>query len=187
MARRAGGRCRAAAGRADARGRTHGFPRHPAVRQRRALSGKLLQPSSGHARRIRHAQHLIDNIGNKRWLDARAADAFNYRDERRHRGDLGDHWPLYSQPGLRDAADGCRPAKSGTRSISSTTSGINDGSTRGRPMPSILLPIGLRRLGASTGTNMWGVLQLAARMREEGRTGSLVTLLCAASHRQHRE
>ncbi len=30
-----------------------------------------------------------------------------------------------------------------------------------------------RKVGASTGTNMWGVLQLAARMREEGRTGSI--------------
>ncbi len=39
-------------------------------------------------------------------------------------------------------------AASGTRSISSTTSGINDGSTRGRPMPSILLPTGLRRLAS---------------------------------------
>ncbi|MDI8993033.1 hypothetical protein MJI20_28770, partial [Salmonella enterica subsp. enterica serovar Anatum] len=35
-------------------------------------------------------------------------------------------------------------AASGTRSISSTTSGIKEGSTRGRPIPSILLPTGLR-------------------------------------------
>ena len=40
-----------------------------------------------------------------------------------------------------------------------------------------------RKVGASTGTNMWGVLQLAARMREEGRTGSLVTLLCDSGER----
>ena len=30
---------------------------------------------------------------------------------------------------------------------------------------------------------MWGVLQLAARMREEGRTGSIVTLLCDSGER----
>ncbi|WP_433668293.1 PLP-dependent cysteine synthase family protein [Klebsiella michiganensis] len=40
-----------------------------------------------------------------------------------------------------------------------------------------------RKVGASTGTNMWGVLQLAVRMREEGRTGSLVTLLCDSGER----
>ncbi|MFB5747346.1 PLP-dependent cysteine synthase family protein [Cedecea sp. S5-13] len=40
-----------------------------------------------------------------------------------------------------------------------------------------------RKVGASTGTNMWGVLQLAVRMREEGRTGSIVTLLCDSGER----
>ncbi len=40
-----------------------------------------------------------------------------------------------------------------------------------------------RKVGASTGTNMWGALQLAARMREEGRTGSIVTLLCDSGER----
>lgn len=40
-----------------------------------------------------------------------------------------------------------------------------------------------RKVGASTGTNMWGVLQLAARMRDEGRTGSIVTLLCDSGER----
>ncbi|WP_086873264.1 PLP-dependent cysteine synthase family protein [Kosakonia pseudosacchari] len=40
-----------------------------------------------------------------------------------------------------------------------------------------------RKVGASTGTNMWGVLQLAARMREEGRKGSIVTLLCDSGER----
>ena len=40
-----------------------------------------------------------------------------------------------------------------------------------------------RKVGASTGTNMWGALQLAARMREEGRTGSVVTLLCDSGER----
>ena len=30
---------------------------------------------------------------------------------------------------------------------------------------------------------MWGVLQLAVRMREEGRTGSIVTLLCDSGER----
>jgi cysteine synthase A len=40
-----------------------------------------------------------------------------------------------------------------------------------------------RKVGASTGTNMWGALQLAARMREEGRSGSIVTLLCDSGER----
>lgn len=40
-----------------------------------------------------------------------------------------------------------------------------------------------RKVGASTGTNMWGMLQLAARMREAGQTGSLVTLLCDSGER----
>ncbi|WP_202302103.1 PLP-dependent cysteine synthase family protein [Dryocola clanedunensis] len=40
-----------------------------------------------------------------------------------------------------------------------------------------------RKVGASTGTNMWGALQMAARMRTEGRTGSIVTLLCDSGER----
>lgn len=40
-----------------------------------------------------------------------------------------------------------------------------------------------RKVGASTGTNMWGVLQLAARMREAGETGAIVTLLCDSGDR----
>ncbi|WP_254891326.1 PLP-dependent cysteine synthase family protein, partial [Cronobacter sakazakii] len=40
-----------------------------------------------------------------------------------------------------------------------------------------------RKVGASTGTNMWGALQLAARMREEGRSGAIVTLLCDSGER----
>ena len=40
-----------------------------------------------------------------------------------------------------------------------------------------------RKVGASTGTNMWGALQLAARMRKEGRCGSIVTLLCDSGER----
>ncbi len=36
---------------------------------------------------------------------------------------------------------------------------------------------------ASTGTNMWGALQLAARMREAGETGAIVTLLCDSGDR----
>ncbi|VFS90046.1 cysteine synthase A [Kluyvera cryocrescens] len=34
-----------------------------------------------------------------------------------------------------------------------------------------------------TGTNMWGALQLAAQMRAEGKTGSIVTLLCDSGER----
>ncbi|EGT4354146.1 PLP-dependent cysteine synthase family protein [Cronobacter sakazakii] len=40
-----------------------------------------------------------------------------------------------------------------------------------------------RKVGASTGTNMWGALQLAARMREEGQSGAIVTLLCDSGER----
>ena len=40
-----------------------------------------------------------------------------------------------------------------------------------------------RKVGASTGTNMWGVLQLAAKMHVEGRSGSIVTLLCDSGER----
>ncbi|NDL65014.1 PLP-dependent cysteine synthase family protein [Acerihabitans arboris] len=46
-----------------------------------------------------------------------------------------------------------------------------------------LEPILGRRVGASTGTNMWGALQLANRMRAEGRQGSIVTLLCDGGER----
>ncbi len=35
-----------------------------------------------------------------------------------------------------------------------------------------------RWVGGSTGTNMWGALQLISEMRADGRTGSVVTLLC---------
>lgn len=35
-----------------------------------------------------------------------------------------------------------------------------------------------RWAGASTGTNIWGALQLVAQLRAAGRTGSVVTLLC---------
>lgn len=40
-----------------------------------------------------------------------------------------------------------------------------------------------RKVGASTGTNVWGALQLAARMRNEGRKGAIVTLLCDSGER----
>lgn len=40
-----------------------------------------------------------------------------------------------------------------------------------------------RKVGASTGTNIWGALQLAARMRDEGRKGAIVTLLCDSGER----
>ena len=35
-----------------------------------------------------------------------------------------------------------------------------------------------RWVGGSTGTNMWGALQLVSEMRTAGRSGSIVTLLC---------
>jgi cysteine synthase A len=46
-----------------------------------------------------------------------------------------------------------------------------------------LEPILGRKVGASTGTNMWGVLQLALAMRAEGRKGAIVTLLCDSGER----
>jgi cysteine synthase A len=40
-----------------------------------------------------------------------------------------------------------------------------------------------RKVGASTGTNMWGALQLAAQMHSAGQKGSIVTLLCDSGER----
>ncbi|MBP2196734.1 PLP-dependent cysteine synthase family protein [Pantoea cypripedii] len=40
-----------------------------------------------------------------------------------------------------------------------------------------------RRPGASTGTNFWGMMQVAKRMREQGEQGSLVTILCDSGER----
>ncbi|GAL34626.1 cysteine synthase B [Vibrio maritimus] len=40
-----------------------------------------------------------------------------------------------------------------------------------------------RKVGASTGTNLYGVLQLASEMKKRGETGSIVTLLCDSGER----
>jgi cysteine synthase A len=40
-----------------------------------------------------------------------------------------------------------------------------------------------RRAGGSTGTNLWGALQLVAEMVAAGRSGSVVTLLCDGGER----
>ncbi|WP_076541022.1 PLP-dependent cysteine synthase family protein [Shewanella sp. UCD-KL21] len=40
-----------------------------------------------------------------------------------------------------------------------------------------------RKVGPSTGTNLYGVLQLACQMKLKGETGSLVTLLCDSGER----
>ncbi|MGK8485648.1 PLP-dependent cysteine synthase family protein [Nocardia asiatica] len=40
-----------------------------------------------------------------------------------------------------------------------------------------------RRVGGSTGTNLWGVFALVAEMLGEGRSGSVVTLLCDGGDR----
>jgi cysteine synthase A len=40
-----------------------------------------------------------------------------------------------------------------------------------------------RRAGGSTGTNLWGALRLACELRADGRTGSIVTLLCDSGNR----
>jgi cysteine synthase len=40
-----------------------------------------------------------------------------------------------------------------------------------------------RKCGGSTGTNLWGTLQIAAAMHARGETGSLVTLICDSGER----
>ena len=40
-----------------------------------------------------------------------------------------------------------------------------------------------RRVGGSTGTNLWGAFALIAEMRAAGRTGSVVTLICDGGER----
>jgi cysteine synthase A len=40
-----------------------------------------------------------------------------------------------------------------------------------------------RRVGGSTGTNLWGAFQLVAGLRESGCSGSVVTLLCDGGER----
>lgn len=40
-----------------------------------------------------------------------------------------------------------------------------------------------RKVGASTGTNMWGALTLARQMRDRGEQGAIVTLLCDSGQR----
>ncbi|WP_281496047.1 PLP-dependent cysteine synthase family protein [Marivita sp. S6314] len=40
-----------------------------------------------------------------------------------------------------------------------------------------------RRPGPSTGTNLWGVLQVAKQMQDAGQRGSIVTLLCDSGER----
>jgi cysteine synthase A len=46
-----------------------------------------------------------------------------------------------------------------------------------------LEPVLGRRVGASTGTNVWGALTLADQMHERGEAGSIVTLLCDSGER----
>ncbi len=40
-----------------------------------------------------------------------------------------------------------------------------------------------RKAGASTGTNLWGTLQIAREMMDRGETGSIVTLMCDSGQR----
>jgi cysteine synthase A len=40
-----------------------------------------------------------------------------------------------------------------------------------------------RRVGGSTGTSLWGALELIAEMRSRGETGSVVTLICDSGER----
>jgi cysteine synthase A len=47
-------------------------------------------------------------------------------------------------------------------------------------------PVLGRRVGASTGTNLWGALRLADRLARVGEAGSIVTLLCDGGERYAR-
>ncbi len=40
-----------------------------------------------------------------------------------------------------------------------------------------------RKAGPSTGTNVWGVLEVAKAMKLKKQTGSIVTLMCDSGHR----
>jgi len=40
-----------------------------------------------------------------------------------------------------------------------------------------------RSVGGSTGTNVWGAMQIIKEMRERGETGSVVTLICDGGER----
>ncbi len=40
-----------------------------------------------------------------------------------------------------------------------------------------------RKVGSSTGTNLWGALKVVEKMREKGEQGSIVTLLCDGGER----
>lgn len=40
-----------------------------------------------------------------------------------------------------------------------------------------------RKVGGSTGTNLWGALQIAAEMQEAGQEGSIVTVMCDGGER----
>jgi cysteine synthase A len=40
-------------------------------------------------------------------------------------------------------------------------------------------------VGASTGTNLWGALHIAAQLRSRGESGSIVTLLCDGGERYY--
>jgi cysteine synthase A len=44
-------------------------------------------------------------------------------------------------------------------------------------------PVLGRRVGGSTGTNLWGAFQIVAELRAAGRGGSVVTLLCDGGER----
>jgi cysteine synthase A len=46
-----------------------------------------------------------------------------------------------------------------------------------------LAPVLGRRVGASTGTNVWGALHLARELHDSGQAGSIVTLLCDGGER----
>jgi cysteine synthase len=47
----------------------------------------------------------------------------------------------------------------------------------------VVEPVLGRRVGGSTGTNLWGAFQLVAELRASGQAGSVVTLLCDGGER----
>ncbi|HHW84444.1 MAG TPA: PLP-dependent cysteine synthase family protein [Actinomycetales bacterium] len=52
-------------------------------------------------------------------------------------------------------------------------------------MTRALEPLLGRRVGPSTGTNLWATLRIAREMHERGEEGSLVTLICDSGDRYH--
>ncbi len=154
------------------------------------------------------AESIFDQLSLERFPDP-ALD----RGRRRHRRHERDHRTLRPLPPSRDRASrwSTRRTRPSSRAGSTTTDQATGGGSRiegiGRPRvePSFVRgvvdrmirvpdaasiaaaravePILGRRVGASTGTNLWGAVQLACEMRAAREPGSIVTLLCDGGER----